>query len=183
MLAGQPLIYYWRKPEYQLYYPVYLIEITRKHMKQAAMTDSTSATRFKAAYKGAFTSLLGWEQLASFWDVLRSQADAGWYIYDLSSNPPDTPQSADEVLRFIDEIDALLHREHKEDYCGIVYADNRTEPEIIKIYDPNNLGVVCGFSNNPPPPGWLLSRIPPETVDHNEVIPENRRRWWQRLWA
>lgn len=140
-------------------------------------------TDFKTMYKGSFTSMLSWEQLADFWSVLRDQADRGWFIYDISAEPPTTPQSAEEVCRFIDEIDVLLHKEHKENYCGIVYADNKSEPNIIKIYDPNNLGVVCGFSTNPPPPGWILSRVQPETLDHNEVIPEKRRRWWQRLWA
>lgn len=140
-------------------------------------------TDFHSAMKGKFVSLLSWEQLAGFWDTLRSQADRGWYIYPISEIPPDSPQSPEEVRHFIDEIDTLLHKDHNETYCGIVYTDSKSRPTIIKIYDPNNLGVVCGFSTNPPPPGWILSLIPPEALNHKEKIPANRRRWWQRLWA
>jgi hypothetical protein len=64
-------------------------------------------------------------------------------------------------LKFIDEVDALLHHEHFEDYCGIVYTDSTKDPALIKIFDPDNFGVSCGFSNNPPLPGWVLSLIPP----------------------
>ncbi|MCK7500047.1 MAG: hypothetical protein MZW92_64195 [Comamonadaceae bacterium] len=39
--------------------------------------------------------------------------------------------------------DDLLRKEHREDYCGIVYADDlRPADACVKIYDPNNLGVV-----------------------------------------
>jgi len=58
-------------------------------------------------------------------------------------------------------MDKLLRREHQEDYCGIVYANDLQTPGSIKIYDPNNLGVSCGYNDNPPLPGWIMSRIPP----------------------
>jgi len=43
------------------------------------------------------------------------------------------------------------------------------------------LGVSCGYSDNPPLPGWVLSQLPPEDIPANAPIPKNRRRWWQRL--
>ena len=84
---------------------------------------------------------------------------------------------------FLNEVTDLLKEEHQEDYCGIVYADNKKDPSFIKIYDPNNLGVVCGFSNNPPLPGWVLSEIKP--TDLNAALPQpgNRKRWWQRIFS
>ncbi len=90
---------------------------------------------------------------------------------------------ADQVLAFIAGIDTLLRAEHKEDYCGIVYADNPQAPGFIKIYDPHNLGVSCGFSDNPPLPGWVLSLIPPVDLPATRVLPQNRRRWWRKLFA
>ena len=88
-----------------------------------------------------------------------------------------------QLQRFITEIDALLRREHDEDYCGIVYADDPSAPGMIKIYDPNNLGKVCGYSANPPLPGWVLSRLPPADLQAAQVQPAGRRRWWQRLFG
>ncbi|MCX7898268.1 MAG: hypothetical protein N2441_10405, partial [Rhodocyclaceae bacterium] len=63
------------------------------------------------------------------------------------------------------------------------YADDLENPRLVKIFDPNHLGVSCGFSAKPPAPGWVMSRVPPEAVDAEIVMPENRRRWWRRLFA
>jgi len=63
-----------------------------------------------------------------------------------------------------------------------VYTDSKTDPSFVKIFDPNNLGVVCGFSDNPPLPGWVMSKIPPIELDASTFLPANRRRWWQNLW-
>jgi hypothetical protein len=73
--------------------------------------------------------------------------------------------------------------EHREDYCGIVYADDLRTPTFVKIYDPNNLGVVCGFSDAPPLPGWVMSLIPPVDLPSTRPLPKNRRRWWSRLFG
>jgi hypothetical protein len=85
--------------------------------------------------------------------------------------------------RFVDEIDALLRAEHEHDYCGIVYADDVEHPRFIKIFDPNNLGVSCGYSENPPLPGWLMTDIAPLDLPNAFPPPGNRRRWYQRLFA
>ena len=55
------------------------------------------------------------------------------------------------------------------------------EPRFVKIFDPNNLGVSCGFSDNPPLPGWVLSRLEPVDLNADMPLPGGRRRWWQRL--
>ncbi|MBI1423704.1 MAG: hypothetical protein GC149_09595 [Gammaproteobacteria bacterium] len=138
---------------------------------------------FLQAFRGSFTSLLKWPDLDAFWQVLEQHAGDGWYIYAIGEAVPQTPASADQVRKFILEVDKLLREEHEEDYCGIVYADDKTRPSFIKIYDPNNLGVTCGFSDNPPMPGWVLSLLPPVELNETTFLPQNRRRWWQRLFA
>jgi len=135
---------------------------------------------FLAAFRGSFTSALRWHQLDELWERVRARADAGWYLYAIGEPPPSVPADAEGVGRFIDEIDRLLRTEHDEDFCGIVYADDPKSPTMIKVYDPNNLGVVCGFSDNPPLPGWVMSLLPP--VDLPAALPpKGRRRWWQRV--
>lgn len=139
---------------------------------------------FLTAYRGKFTSALRWGQLTQLWDTLRSRANNGWYIYAVGESPPTRPSSPGEVAVFIDEMDTMLRREHREDYCGIVYADDLAKPSFVKIYDPNNLGNVCGPGPRgapPPLPGWILSTIAPEDLHATVAVPGNRRRWWQRL--
>jgi len=147
-------------------------------MEAAAQTQDD----FRAAFRGQFTGILQWHQLDELWQTLKQSGD-GWYIYAIGETVPQDPVSAAELGTFIDEIDELLHHEHDEDYCGIVYADNREHPHFIKIFDPNNLGVVCGYSDNPPLPGWIISKIKPQQLEDMRVLPGNRKRWWKRLWA
>jgi hypothetical protein len=112
---------------------------------------------------------------------MRERADKGWYIYAIGEIPPHQPSSSLQVLEFITKIDQLLRTEHKESYCGIVYADDLQHPSFVKIYDPHNLGITCGYSDNPPLPGWLLTCIPPCDLKSTQILPKNRRRWWQSL--
>jgi hypothetical protein len=142
---------------------------------------ATETDPFLDAFRGSFTSALRWHQLDALWERLRARAGEGWYLYAVGEPPPAQPSDGEQVLRFIDEIDALLRREHDEDFCGIVYADDLAAPGLIKIYDPNNLGVVCGYSDNPPLPGWVVSKLPPADLPASRPAPKGRRRWWQRL--
>jgi hypothetical protein len=136
---------------------------------------------FLDRFRGRFTSLLSWESLDNFWVVLRAQPE-GWYLYAVGEAVPESSSSRDDTLKFIDAVDALLRKDHHEDYCGIVYADDAANPSLIKIYDPQNLGVSCGFSTNPPMPGWIMSRLPPVLIEDRRPLPEGRRRWWRNLW-
>ena len=136
---------------------------------------------YLAAFRANFSSTMRWHDLDAFWNVLKAHADDQWYIYAVGEAPPDSVVDKQQFLNFIDKIDVLLHKEHDEDYCGIVYIDNKEAPEFIKIFDPNNLGVTCGFSENPPLPGWILSRIQPVELAAALNPPKNRQRWWLQL--
>ncbi len=138
-------------------------------------------TPFQTLFSGRLWSVMSWEQLDVFWQ--RIDPSAGWYLYAVGEPPPTEPATAAAVSAFLAQIDALLRKEHHHDYCGIVYADQLDAPGFVKIFDPNNLGVSCGFSDNPPLPGWILSKVPPEDLQPPAPLPEGRKRWWRALFA
>lgn len=138
-------------------------------------------SEFQRLFSSRLWSVMSWERLATFWQ--RIDPAAGWYLYAVGEPPPATPAGAEQVQAFIERIDALLKREHRHDYCGIVYADDLENPTFVKIFDPNNLGVSCGFSTNPPLPGWIMSRVPPEDLKPAAPVPEGRKRWWRTLFG
>ncbi len=140
------------------------------------MADTDEFDRY---YNGTLYSVMRWDQLTAFWQ--RVDAEAGWYLYAVGQQVPQAPAAADQVQRFMRELDELLRREHHEDYCAIVYADNLDMPSIIKIYDPNHLGSSCGSSATKSSilPGWLMSRMPPRELEMRGVVTGQRKRWWQ----
>ncbi|MBT5230496.1 MAG: hypothetical protein HOM11_09505 [Methylococcales bacterium] len=141
----------------------------------------TDVHPFLALFRGDFYGMLRWEQLDTLWGVMRQDAQKHWHIYHVGDAPPEGPIDHPKLLEFITHIDELLHKEHQEEYCGVVYVDNPKDPAFVKVFDPNNLGVSCGFSDNPPLPGWILSLQTP--IDLPEAIKpaKNRQRWWQKI--
>jgi hypothetical protein len=135
-------------------------------------------SRFQELNGGRLWAVMSWDQLTAFW--ARVVPD-GWYLYAVGEEVPTAPAAAETTAEFVKRIDQLLRDDHRHDYCSIVYADNLDQPSFIKIYDPNNLGVSCGFSTNPPLPGWIMSRVPPEDLQAERQPPEGRRRWWRAL--
>jgi hypothetical protein len=140
------------------------------------MTDTSEFDRY---YSGLLYSVMRWDQLSEFWHKV--DAGAGWYLYAVGHDVPQIPSPADKVQQFMRELDELLRREHHEDYCAIVYADDLDAPNFIKIYDPNHLGSSCGSSSMKSSvlPGWLMSRMPPRELEINGVVTGQRKRWWQ----
>ncbi|MDZ7750591.1 MAG: hypothetical protein U5S82_02760 [Gammaproteobacteria bacterium] len=135
---------------------------------------------FLQAFDGQFTATLRWPQFDALWARLRDDAAGGWYAYAVGEPPPAAPLAAADLEALLGELEGLLRREHQEDYCGIVYADHLQSPSFVKIYDPNNLGSVCGSSGVRTLPGWILSKLPP--VDLQAITPPaGRRRWWRRF--
>lgn len=138
---------------------------------------------FLDLYNGECFGILRWEQLDALWERVRASADCGWYVYPVGDAVPDEPVDPDALERFVQELDGLLRREHDSDYCGIVYTDDRENPALVKIYDPHNLGMVCGSSEHAPLPGWVLSRSRPVDLPSAFPPPANRRRWWRRIFG
>lgn len=136
---------------------------------------------FDRYYNGLLYGVMRWDQLTAFWDKV--DAGAGWYLYAVGHELPQAASPADKVKQFMREIDELLRREHHEDYCAIVYADDLESPNFIKIYDPNHLGSSCGSSSMKSSvlPGWTMSKTPPRELQVNHVVTGQRKRWWQAL--
>lgn len=146
------------------------------------VAEMTESSAFMEAYKGEFRGVLRWHQLDALWEQISTEPE-GWFIYAVGESVPTVAASRDELLNFISEIDQLLHTDHDEDYCGIVYVDSFTSPSLVKIFDPANLGSVCGSSGKITLPGWVMSRIQPVDLQATIPLPNNRRRWWNRLFG
>lgn len=144
---------------------------------------NTETNPFLAAYKGYLSNILKWEELDTLWQTLRGQSASGWYIYAVGEAVPQQAATPEQLATFLEEIDKLLHQEHAEDYCGIVYVDDRTSPSLVKVYDPNHLGSSCGPGWGEVLPGWVLSTMPPVDLQATVPLPNNRRRWWQKLFS
>ena len=136
---------------------------------------------FLDKYQGFLAGVMRWDDLDALWLRIREQSGHPWYVYAVGEAVPSSPASAQQLHQFMDSIDELLHKEHEHDYCGIVYVDDADNPSFVKIYDPHNLGVVCGFSDNPPLPGWVMSQLPPEDLPQAYPPTTSRKRWWQRI--
>jgi hypothetical protein len=139
----------------------------------------TETSEFDRHYNGLLYSVMRWDQLTAFWQKV--DAGAGWYLYAVGHDLPQKSSPADKVRQFMRELDELLRREHHEDYCAIVYADDLEAPNFIKIYDPNHLGSSCGSSSMKSSvlPGWLMSKMPPRELEMRGIVTGQRKRWWQ----
>ena len=139
----------------------------------------TDTSEFDRSFNGLLYSVMRWDQLTTFWQKV--DASAGWYLYAVGQEVPQQPSTAEKVQQFTRELDDLLRRDHHEDYCAIVYADNLDTPSFIKIYDPNHLGSSCGSSSTKSSvlPGWVMSLTPPRELETSGIVTGQRKRWWQ----
>lgn len=144
-------------------------------------THSIIENPFLQAFHGTFSGALRWRQLDEVWGRVLDRRDAGWYLYTLAEAPPDAPADAVEVARFVADLDRLLRLEHREDFCGIVYADDLARPSLVKVYHPKRLGAACGIRVEPVRPAWVLSLLPPCDLAKPSAAAAQSRRWWGRL--
>ena len=140
--------------------------------------DSTREIGYLERFDGKLIAIRKWDDLDQLWAAIHGRAGDNWYIYTIGEPPPEEPWDSQAVHKFLLDIDATLRQEHKEDYCGIVYADNPTNPGFVKIYDPHNLGMVCGSSGTRTLPGWTISQVKPvELKTPDEPAPRGFKRW------
>lgn len=145
--------------------------------QQTAQLDNS----FLGTFKGKFFGILRWPQLDTLWEKLKADSAEGWYLYAVGEEPPTKITKGEKVTTFINELDLLLRREHNEDYCGIVYANDLENPSFIKVFDPNNIGTSCSIAKQGPLPGWIISKIPPVDIAEAMKPTANRRKWWQKI--
>ncbi|HPY42276.1 MAG TPA: hypothetical protein PLM98_17245 [Thiolinea sp.] len=134
-------------------------------------------------FGGSFQGVLRWPQLDQVWQTVLSHPQQSWYVYAVGDLPPKQAATPTELAHFIRGLDDLLRKEHAEDYCGIVYVDDFHQPSLIKIFDPHNLGTMCGSKGGAPLPAWIISQLQPVDLPHTVPVPRNRQRWWQQLLA
>lgn len=125
--------------------------------------------------------ILSWSKWEQLIEALTADSETSWFVYYVQDNPPEEALRGSQLFAALKAIDALLRKEHREPYLGIVYVDDLAAPNLIKIYDPNQLGASCGSSGRLIPPGWIISKWRPQPLAAHPVTPEGRRRWWQDL--
>jgi hypothetical protein len=139
-------------------------------------------TNYAERMNGRFYGVLQWADLDRLWEKVRAEPE-GWYAALTGETPPTVAMTVAELDKFITEIDALLHKEHHYDYCGVVYVDEPTKPGLLKIFDPYNMGSGCRVGGDPIPPLWVLSRIQPTLLQTSIPLSNSRKRWWQGLFS
>lgn len=140
------------------------------------------AGAYAERYRGSLQGMLHWPQLDALWSAVRGQP-AGWCVVEAGQALPQQPEPPEVLLTRLQAIDAWLRQEHRQAYCGIVYADDPAAPALIKVFDPHGLGSMCSCSAAPTPPRWVLSRLRPEPLEAPPTQPSGRARWWARLQA
>ncbi|MEO5374085.1 MAG: hypothetical protein H7840_07360 [Alphaproteobacteria bacterium] len=136
------------------------------------------ANPFLTAVWGRFLGVRTWEQLDALWDVVRADAECGWYLYALDQPPPASPSVADAVRAFVAHIDACLHHEHRAAYCGFVYVDDPARPSFIKAFEPRRFS-GCGHGTGKALPSWILCKLPPVDLPASIAPAKPPTPWWK----
>jgi hypothetical protein len=114
-------------------------------------------------FRGRFIGIMQWQDCNDLLGTLKSNPDE-WYIYNTDEVVPSETATPSNFISQLNGIKEILTTQHQERYCGIVYTDNLDKPSFVKIFHPKNLGKVCGYSDNPPLPRWVLSKTKPIDV-------------------
>jgi len=144
---------------------------------------SNQQSTYLEKYQGSFYGVLRWHQLDELWQIIRNNQQS-YFVYQVGEAPPEKSISSKKLEFFVNEINTLLRKEHNENYCGIVYTDDKNNPTFIKIYDPNNLGSSCSSGSGAKPfPGWTISIDKPSDLQLAFPPPQNRKRWWKKIFS
>ena len=110
-----------------------------------------------------FKGVLTWDQLDQLWEKVLSTRGAGWYTYTVGETVPERPAYGDELVSFVRDVNALLRHRHRQEHCGMVYADDREAPGFVMVFDPYKVG-GCGLGGTVAIPSWTLSREAPQDL-------------------
>lgn len=151
--------------------------------------NPSSDNPFEERLWGRFSGVLRWEQLEALWERVLAEPE-GWYLYEVGEAVPEDTVDPHGLGGLLHDVDRVLREKHRHDYCGIVYVDDPALPGLIKIYDPGNLGVVCGPGNERVLPRWILSRERPQPLRGDNAVegagngaPGDDRVWWRRFFS
>jgi hypothetical protein len=114
-------------------------------------------------FRGRFIGLLRWDDCDELLEILKSDP-SDWYVYDTLTEVPDVVLTAELFLLKLAEMKEILVADHKGKRCGTVFTNDLNKPTFVKIFNPNNLGKVCGGSDSPAIPQWLLSKEKPADI-------------------
>ena len=114
-------------------------------------------------YQGRFAGLLHWPDFEALWQTLE-QAGGAWYIFEPGNEVPTEPASFESFRETVATARALVSRSERRFTGGSVYVDDRTAPEMVKIFAPDNMGASCGCSGMRILPRWILSRARPDPI-------------------
>lgn len=131
----------------------------------AEQTAPDDGSAFRSAYRGEFAGLLAWEDADRVFAAVKAMAE-NWWIYNIHESVPAAPVAAESLVRRIEEIEQFLKRNHKADYCGFVYVDDKVCPRLIKVFDPRNAS-SCGLGS--PLPAYTISRMQPVKLPLEEA--------------
>ncbi len=87
--------------------------------------------------------------------------------------------SADLDNTLVYALNQSLHREHDEDYCGVVYTDSFETPRLIIVFDPNNLSVFCCIVTPALLSSWIISKMCQK--NYSIKIQGVGNRWWETI--
>lgn len=134
---------------------------------------------FERRMLGDLVGMLHWPQFDALWQRLR-EAPQGWFVCEADQAAPLQPSDPGRFLARLGELEALLKRELRTGYCGLVYVDDPDAPGFVKIFDPRTLGSMCSHGGTATPPAWVLSRCRPARYPAASQAADTGGRWWAR---
>lgn len=118
-------------------------------------------TMFWHRYNGRFSGLPTWPGFDAFWR--RFEASGGdWYVFDPARDAPGAPHP--DIASALAEARACVEQARSRGFCGAVFADDLEAPDFVKVFDPDQMGGVCGGSRERVLPKWIFSRIAPDPL-------------------
>jgi TusA-related sulfurtransferase len=120
---------------------------------------------------GHLSGLLSWLEFDQACEYIMQNPNLGWYLYTIDEQPPQQTATNNELNHFITSLNKNIHKEYAREHCGIAFVDSKTEPSLIKIFNPKLLKSICNIYGTVPLHGWVISRQKP--VDLHAITPVN----------